>query len=79
MKKILTLLFATMVAMGTFAQTNLASEKTSFATSGTASNGNDGNNNSRWESAHGQDPQLWMVDLGEVTTFNAISIITIKV
>ena len=74
MKKFLTLLIATIVAMGTFAQTNLAVGKTSVATSGTAEAGNDGNNGSRWESAHGQDPQLWMVDLGEATTFNVISI-----
>ena len=74
MKKVFTLLFATMLAIGTFAQTNLAANQPSVATSGTATAGNDGDNGTRWESAHGQDPQLWMVDLGEETTFNVISI-----
>lgn len=74
MKKFLTLAVAALVVMTAFGQTNLAVGKTSVATSGTAANGNDGQAGTRWESAHAQDPQLWMVDLGEATTFNAISI-----
>ncbi len=73
MKKVITLLIAALVAVTTFAQTNLAKDKTSIATSGNAYEGNDGNTGSRWISDT-SDPQSWMVDLGEETTFNVISI-----
>ena len=75
MKKVITLLIAALVAVTTFAQTNLAKDKTSIATSGNAYEGNDGNTGSRWESAQGVDPQSWQVDLGEATNFNAIQIV----
>ncbi len=63
-----------MASMAIVAQTNLAAGKTSIATSGTASLGNDGNTGTRWESAQ-SDPQQWQVDLGEATTFNTIQIV----
>ena len=74
MKKVFTFVIATIVAMGAFAQTNLAAGKASIATSGDAAAGNDGNDGTRWESTHGVDLQVWQVDLGEVTEFNTISI-----
>ena len=74
MKKILTMVFAAMAVMTMWGQTNLALNQPSIATSGTASAGNDGNAGTRWESAHGVDPQLWQVDLGEAQNFNTIAI-----
>lgn len=65
MKKILTLAVAALAAMTAFGQTNLALNQPTVATSGTAASGNDGNKGTRWESAHGVDPQMWQVDLGE--------------
>ncbi len=73
MKKVFTFLFAALVAMSAFAQTNLASDCATIATSGTAASGNDGNDGTRWESAS-SDPQRWQVDLGEAKAFNTIRI-----
>lgn len=73
MKKTLFFLFAIAMALTSVAQTNLAADKASIATSGTAAAGNDGNNGTRWESASA-DPQSWQVDLGEAQTFNTVSI-----
>lgn len=74
MKRILTMVFAAMALMTMWGQTNLALNQPSIATSGVANVGNDGNTGSRWESAHGVDPQLWQVDLGEAQDFNTIVI-----
>ena len=74
MKKSRTMVFAAMAVMTMWGQTNLALNQPSIATSGTASAGNDGNAGTRWESAHGVDPQLWQVDLGEAQNFNTIAI-----
>ena len=73
MKKVFTFLFATIVAMSAFAQTNLAVDCATIATSGEAALAVDGNNGTRWESEK-TDPQLWQVDLGEVKAFNTINI-----
>ena len=64
-----------MATLTCMAQDNLALNKTSIATSGTASFGNDGNTGSRWESAHGVDPQKWQVDLGSEQDMNTFKII----
>ncbi len=74
MKKVFTFAIASLLALGAFAQTNLAEGCTSIATSGEAALGNDGSTGTRWESAHGVDPQLWQVDLGEAKQFNTINI-----
>lgn len=74
MKKVFTFLFAALMALTTFAQTNLAEGKASIATSGNAALGNDGSTGTRWES-NSSDPQIWQVDLGEATDFNAIRIL----
>ena len=47
---------------------------TATASSGTASVAVDNNMGTRWESAHGVDPQWVIVDLGEVKNVNAIKI-----
>ncbi len=44
------------------------------ATSGNAAEAIDGNNDSRWESAHGIDPQIWTLDMGQERIFNNIQI-----
>ena len=61
------------VTSGSATPDNLALNKTAIATSGTASAGNNGNSDDRWESAS-SDPQTWQVDLGSSQTFNAIVI-----
>ena len=75
MRKILFTLLTCMATLTCMAQDNLALNKTSIATSGTASFGNDGNTGSRWESAHGVDPQKWQVDLGSEQDMNTFKII----
>ena len=75
MKKTILLLFAFMATITAFSQDNLALNKATIATSGTAKDAVDGNKDSRWESAHGVDPQVWQVDLGEAQTFNTVSIL----
>lgn len=75
MKKVFLLLLLALTSWSMLAQTNLAEGKTSIASSGTASQGNDGNLGTRWESEHGKDPQRWQVDLGEPLTFNTIQIV----
>jgi hypothetical protein len=74
MKKQLLLAAACLFALAGAAQTNLASDCASKATSGTATLGNDGNTGTRWESAQ-SDPQNWQVDLGEAKDFNTINIV----
>lgn len=74
MKKVFLLLFAAMATLTSFAD-NLASGKETKATSGNAALAVDSDNNSRWESEQGVDPQLWQVDLGEAKAFNTISIL----
>lgn len=75
MRKILFTLLTCMATLTCMAQDNLALNKTSIATSGTASFGNDGNTGSRWESAHGVDLQKWQVDLGSEQDMNTFKII----
>ena len=70
MKKQLLLAAACLFALTGAAQTNLARGCASKATSGIATEGNDGNTGTRWESAHAVDPQNWQVDLGEPKEFN---------
>ncbi|MDR0863727.1 MAG: discoidin domain-containing protein [Candidatus Symbiothrix sp.] len=52
---------------------NLALNKISVASSGTAAAGNDGNDDSRWESAH-TDTEWWYVNLGKEYVVNDIKI-----
>lgn len=52
---------------------NLAKGKTSWASTGNASLGNDGNEGSRWESEHFA-PQWWCVDLGAEYDLDRIEI-----
>lgn len=66
---------ACLFALTGAAQTNLASGCKSIATSGIATEGNDGNTGTRWESAHAVDPQNWQVDLGEPKEFNTVNIV----
>lgn len=44
------------------------------ATSGNAAQAIDGNSNSRWESEHGVDPQVWTLDMGQLRLFSRIQI-----
>ena len=63
--------------MTVLGQTNLALNQPTVASPGAlqgSANGNDGSTTSRWESAHGVDPQNWQVDLGEAQTFNCVVI-----
>ena len=60
MKKIFGVLFMLFLSIGLYAQSNLALNWASISSSRNddgqpASNAIDGNGNSRWESAHGQD------------------------
>lgn len=48
---------------------------TASATSGNAALAIDGSIATRWESEHGVDPQEFIVDLGEVCTFNTVQIV----
>ena len=75
MKKFFIFAFAAITALATWGQTNLALNQPAIATSGAAQVGNDGSNDSRWESGHGVDPQNWQVDLGEAQTFNSVVIV----
>ena len=75
MKKIFTMALAALAALSVWGQTNLALNQPSIATTGAPQVGNDGNNDSRWESGHGVDPQNWQVDLGEAQTFNSVVIL----
>ena len=75
MKKFFIFAFAAITALATWGQTNLALNQPAIATSGAAQVGNDGSNDSRWESGHGVDPQNWQVDLGEAQTFNSVVIL----
>ncbi|MBO7609113.1 MAG: Ig-like domain-containing protein [Muribaculaceae bacterium] len=75
MRKLFLTLFVIAATITGFAQTNLALQQPCIASSGEAALGNDGNSGSRWESAHGVDPQLWQVDLGETKMFNTIRIL----
>ena len=59
----------------TSANGDIAIGKTSSATSGTASLGNDGNAGNRWESTHGVDPQVYTIDFGAPTSFNTVGFI----
>lgn len=45
-----------------------------YATSGAAGEAIDGNNGSRWESAHKSDPQTYTIDLGQRRIFNTFQI-----
>ena len=74
MKKFFIFAFAAITALATWGQTNLALNQPAIATSGAAQVGNDGSNDSRWESGHGVDPQNWQVDLGEAQTFNSCNL-----
>ncbi len=48
---------------------------TATASSGTASSAIDGDDGSRWESAHGNDTEWFVVNLGQARTFNTIQIV----
>lgn len=74
-KSLFTLLAAMLAVLSVSAQDNLALNKTTKATSGTASLAVDGNVGSRWESKQGEDPQTWQVDLGSAQDFNTIQIV----
>lgn len=52
---------------------NIAKGKTSWASTGNAGAGNDGNEGSRWESQHFA-PQWWCVDLGAEYDLDRIEI-----
>lgn len=51
---------------------NLALNKASTASNGTASDGNDGNLGSRWRSAQGVADEWWSVDLGDAYVVNRV-------
>ena len=53
---------------------NVLYKVASYASSGTAANGNDGNEGTRWESAS-SDPQWWVANMGEQRTFNTVQIL----
>lgn len=51
---------------------NLALNKASTASNGTASDGNDGNLGTRWRSAQGVADEWWSVDLGDAYVVNRV-------
>ena len=53
---------------------NVLYKVASYASSGTAADGNDGNEGSRWNSASA-DPQWWVANMGEQRTFNTVQIL----
>ncbi len=53
---------------------NVVLNETATASSGTASNGNDGNEGTRWESSHSDD-QWWMCEMAEESQFNTVQIL----
>ncbi len=53
---------------------NVVLNETATASSGTASNGNDGNEGTRWESDH-TDDQWWMCEMAEQSQFNTVQIL----
>jgi len=57
------------------AQTNVLLSHPSYASSGDATLGNDGNSGTRWESEQGVDPQWWVVNMQTPQAFNTVQII----
>ena len=53
---------------------NVVLNETATASSGTASNGNDGNEGTRWESS-ASDDQWWMCEMAEASQFNTVQIL----
>ncbi len=53
---------------------NVVLNETATASSGTAANGNDGNENTRWESSQSDD-QWWMCEMAEESQFNTVQIL----
>lgn len=73
MRKTLLTLAVALVTIAGFAQTNLAQNRTTIATTGNASAAVDNNTETRWESEF-LDNQSWQVDLGSAQEFNTIQI-----
>ncbi len=73
----ITLLIATfmMLAFSASAAVNLAEGKTGYAPSGTTQLALDGDNSTRWESAHGSDNLWFYVDLGDVLSIDHVNIL----